>query len=189
MACDADGEAVDLLDHLLSKQRRYAERRSSSQEVLPAIKMLIGDWYTDELGVLTREITSPRLVSHVAAGEGRRSRSQRHGVIVLAALGGGCSAIVSPSAASARLNGRNVKCLRSGPPSPPSTSPQSPCSPTSAAPGQSKGSGLGSALRRSRRSSSILVVRRRRRPTELLGGQMPASSITLRMTFASAAFG
>jgi hypothetical protein len=55
MAHDADG---DLLDHLLSKQRRYAERRSSSQEVLPAIKMLIGDWYTDELGVLTREITA-----------------------------------------------------------------------------------------------------------------------------------
>jgi hypothetical protein len=58
MTCDADGEAVDLLDHLLSKQRRYGERRSSSQEVLPAIKMLIGDWYTDELGVLTREITA-----------------------------------------------------------------------------------------------------------------------------------
>jgi hypothetical protein len=56
MTYDADGEAVDLLDHLLSKQRRYGERRSSSQEVLPAIKMLIGDWYTDELGVLTREI-------------------------------------------------------------------------------------------------------------------------------------
>jgi hypothetical protein len=32
-------------------------------------------------------------------------------------------------------------------------------------------------------------VRRRRRPTELLGGQMPASLITLRMTFASALFG
>ena len=58
MTCDANGEAVDLLDHLLSKQRRYGERRSSSQEVLPAIKMLIGDWYTDELGVLTREITA-----------------------------------------------------------------------------------------------------------------------------------
>jgi hypothetical protein len=53
MTYDADGEAVDLLDHLLSKQRR---RRSSSQEVLPAIKMLVGDWYTDELGVKTREV-------------------------------------------------------------------------------------------------------------------------------------
>ena len=56
MTYDADGEAADLLDHLLSKQRRYAERRSSNHEVLPAIKMLVGDWYTDELGVLTREI-------------------------------------------------------------------------------------------------------------------------------------
>jgi len=41
---------------LLSKQRRSSERRSSSQEMLPAIKMAIGDWYIDELGVLTREI-------------------------------------------------------------------------------------------------------------------------------------
>jgi hypothetical protein len=56
MTYDADGVAIDLLDHLICKQRRSAERRSSSQEVLPAIKMLIGDWYTDELGVLTREI-------------------------------------------------------------------------------------------------------------------------------------
>ena len=45
-----------MLEHLLTKQRRHAERRSSSHEALPAIKMLIGDWYTDELGVLTREI-------------------------------------------------------------------------------------------------------------------------------------
>ncbi len=59
MTYDADGEVVeDLLDHLLSKQRRNAERRSSSQEVLPGIKMSIGDWYVDELGVMTREITA-----------------------------------------------------------------------------------------------------------------------------------
>jgi hypothetical protein len=57
MAYDADTD-IDLLGHLLSKRRRYAERPSSGQEVLPAIKMLIGDWYTDELGVLTREITA-----------------------------------------------------------------------------------------------------------------------------------
>ncbi len=55
MAYDADGVP---LDHLLSKQRRHAERRSSSQEMLPGIKMLVGDWYMDELGVLTREITA-----------------------------------------------------------------------------------------------------------------------------------
>jgi hypothetical protein len=58
MTYNADGEAVDLLDHLLCKRRRYNERRSYSQEVLPAIKMLIGDWHVDELGVLTREITA-----------------------------------------------------------------------------------------------------------------------------------
>jgi hypothetical protein len=56
MTYDADTEAVELLDHLLFKQRRRADRRSSSQEVLPAIKMFIGDWSIDELGVLTREI-------------------------------------------------------------------------------------------------------------------------------------
>jgi hypothetical protein len=56
MTYDADGEDVDLLDHLLSKQRRHTERRSSSQEVLPTIKMLIGDWYIDELGVMMREV-------------------------------------------------------------------------------------------------------------------------------------
>jgi len=55
MTYDAEAD-VDLLDHLLSKQRRHSETRSSSQEMLPAIKMLVGDWYTDELGVLTREI-------------------------------------------------------------------------------------------------------------------------------------
>ena len=58
MTYNADGEAVDLLDHLLCKRRRYNERRSSGQEVMPAIKMLVGDWYVDELGVLTREITA-----------------------------------------------------------------------------------------------------------------------------------
>jgi hypothetical protein len=56
MAYEVDRETVDLLDHLLSKRRRYAERLSSGQGVLPAIKMHIGDWYTDELGVLTREV-------------------------------------------------------------------------------------------------------------------------------------
>jgi hypothetical protein len=58
MTYNADGEAVVLLDHLLCKRRRYYERRSYNQEVLPAIKMLVGDWYVDELGVLTREITA-----------------------------------------------------------------------------------------------------------------------------------
>jgi hypothetical protein len=41
-----------------SKRPRYSERMRSSQEVIPAIKMVIGDWYVDELGMPTREITA-----------------------------------------------------------------------------------------------------------------------------------
>ena len=48
--------AIAEFDYLRLKQRRYAERMSSHQEVLPAVKMLIGDWYVDEFGILTREI-------------------------------------------------------------------------------------------------------------------------------------
>ena len=55
MIYDTDA-AIAEFDHLRLKQRRYAERMSSRQEVLPAVKMLIGDWYVDELGILTREI-------------------------------------------------------------------------------------------------------------------------------------
>jgi hypothetical protein len=58
MAYDADA-AIDLeLERLRSKRPRYAERMSSSQTVLPAIKMIIGDWYVDEFGMPTREITA-----------------------------------------------------------------------------------------------------------------------------------
>ena len=52
MTYDADA-AIAEFDHLRLKQRRYAERRSSSQEVLPAVKVLIGDWYVDELRLAT----------------------------------------------------------------------------------------------------------------------------------------
>jgi hypothetical protein len=31
---------------------------SRGQEVIPAIKMIIGEWYVDENGVQTREITA-----------------------------------------------------------------------------------------------------------------------------------
>jgi hypothetical protein len=40
------------------KRRRYAERSNNNQAMTPAIKMLIGDWYVDEFGIPTREITS-----------------------------------------------------------------------------------------------------------------------------------
>ena len=39
------------------KQRRHGER-TNSHLATPAIEMLIGDWYVDELGIPTREITA-----------------------------------------------------------------------------------------------------------------------------------
>ena len=56
MTCDANA-AIAELEHLRFKQRRYT-RNNGNQAVVPAIKMLIGDWYVDELGMLTREITA-----------------------------------------------------------------------------------------------------------------------------------
>jgi hypothetical protein len=60
MTYDADAASIVLeFERLRSQQRRrHAERNTSHQSVLPAIKMLIGDWYVDELGILTREITA-----------------------------------------------------------------------------------------------------------------------------------
>jgi hypothetical protein len=52
-----DDEAIEL-ERLRSKRQRYSERMGSSQAATPAIKMTIGDWYVDELGVRTREITA-----------------------------------------------------------------------------------------------------------------------------------
>ena len=57
MTYDADVATIDL-ERLRTERRRRAERMSSNREVLPAIKMLIGDWQIDELGILTREITA-----------------------------------------------------------------------------------------------------------------------------------
>jgi hypothetical protein len=44
------------LEHLRFKQRRLRQP-NERQEMSPAIKMIIGDWYVDELGMPTREIT------------------------------------------------------------------------------------------------------------------------------------
>jgi hypothetical protein len=52
----ATAELEHEFERLRFKQRRL--RIGSRQEVLPAIKMIIGDWYVDELGVRTREITA-----------------------------------------------------------------------------------------------------------------------------------
>jgi hypothetical protein len=47
-----------LIERLRSKRARYSERVSNSHEATHAIKMIVGDWYVDELGVRTREITA-----------------------------------------------------------------------------------------------------------------------------------
>jgi len=60
MTYDANADVVIELEfeRLRSRRHRHSEKMSSSLAVLPAIKMIIGDWYVDELGVLTREITA-----------------------------------------------------------------------------------------------------------------------------------
>ena len=55
MTYDANAITELELERLRSKRQRYSER---SQAVLPAIKMIIGDWYVDEFGLPTREITA-----------------------------------------------------------------------------------------------------------------------------------
>ena len=54
----ATAELEHEFERLRFKQRRYAKRSSSNLGMTPGIKMLIGDWYVDELGLLTREITA-----------------------------------------------------------------------------------------------------------------------------------
>ena len=57
MTYDADATIELQLERLRSENRqRYSERMCSAHEATPAIKMIIGDWYVDELGVRTREI-------------------------------------------------------------------------------------------------------------------------------------
>jgi len=59
MTYDADIATVDLqIERLRTERRRRAERSSGNQGMIPAIEMLVGDWYVDELGMLTREITA-----------------------------------------------------------------------------------------------------------------------------------
>jgi len=54
MTYDTDDSVIELE---LARLRSERPRRASP-EVLPAIKMIIGDWYVDELGMQTREITA-----------------------------------------------------------------------------------------------------------------------------------
>ena len=58
MTYDANA-AIELeLERLRFRRQRYAERSNRNQEVTLAIKMIIGDWYVDELGMPTREIAA-----------------------------------------------------------------------------------------------------------------------------------
>jgi hypothetical protein len=54
--CDA--ESLAELRRLLKQDYGERAKLPDSQTINPAIKMLIGDWYVDELGVWTREITA-----------------------------------------------------------------------------------------------------------------------------------
>jgi hypothetical protein len=56
MIYDTDDSAIALAR--LRSSRRHVERMSCHQDATPAIKMIIGEWYVDELGVRTREITA-----------------------------------------------------------------------------------------------------------------------------------
>ncbi len=54
MIYHADDSVIELeLARLRSERPRRAR-----QDLLPAIKMIIGEWHVDELGVRTREITA-----------------------------------------------------------------------------------------------------------------------------------
>jgi hypothetical protein len=51
-----DADAISELE--LERLREFRRQRFPRAETTPTIKMIIGDWYVDELGVRTREITA-----------------------------------------------------------------------------------------------------------------------------------
>ena len=55
MTYDANLATVNVeIERLWPERRRHGPRNTNN--LVPAIKMLIGDWHVDELGLLTREI-------------------------------------------------------------------------------------------------------------------------------------
>jgi len=59
MATDTSTAIIELgCERLRHARRGRPVRSDNNPSVLPAIKMLIGEWYVDELGILTREITA-----------------------------------------------------------------------------------------------------------------------------------
>jgi hypothetical protein len=57
MICDADAVTEPELKRLRVRRKRY-ERMSIGYQTTPTINMIIGDWYVDELSMLTREVTA-----------------------------------------------------------------------------------------------------------------------------------
>ena len=57
MTGDANLSTVDPeIERLRPEQRRHGPRNTNN--LIPAVKMVIGDWHVDEFGILTREITA-----------------------------------------------------------------------------------------------------------------------------------
>ena len=51
-----DADAISELE--LERLREFRRQRFPRAETTPTINMIVGDWYVDELGVRTREITA-----------------------------------------------------------------------------------------------------------------------------------
>ena len=57
MTYDANLATFDLeIERLRTDRRRHGPRNTNN--LITTVKMVIGDWYVDKLGVLTREITA-----------------------------------------------------------------------------------------------------------------------------------
>lgn len=55
MVYEVKGATIDLeIERLRPERRQHGPRNTNN--LIPAIKMVVGEWYVDELGVLTREI-------------------------------------------------------------------------------------------------------------------------------------
>jgi hypothetical protein len=57
MSYDHDLSTLDLeIERLRPERRRHGPRNTNN--LVPSIKMTIGEWRVDDLGILTREITT-----------------------------------------------------------------------------------------------------------------------------------
>jgi hypothetical protein len=51
-----DADSFAELRHFLRRENGERMRIPGYESITPSIKMHVGDWYVDELGILTREI-------------------------------------------------------------------------------------------------------------------------------------